>query len=67
MMYYTILQPIKKLSLLLLLLLCGISLSYAENGSGTIQGQIIDEENNEALEFVSVALYGKADKKLVTG
>lgn len=43
------------------------ALTHAENISGTIQGLIIDEETNEPLEYVSVAVFTISDKKLVTG
>lgn len=49
------------------LLLCASGYLFAENLSGDIKGVILDQDNNEPLEYVSVAIFSLDDKKLVTG
>ena len=40
---------------------------FAENISGNIQGKILDQETNEPLEYVSVAIFTKHDQELING
>ena len=42
-------------------------LAFGGNVSGTIGGTIFDKETNAPLEYVSVAVFTKTDKALVTG
>ncbi len=44
-----------------------ISSALGENDASTIEGQIYDQETNEPLEFVSVAIFTEHDQELVTG
>ena len=44
-----------------------ISTISKANVSGTVKGLIIDKEDGQPLEFVSVAIYNTPDESLVTG
>jgi len=57
----------KKIAISFLISIVSISFSYAENISGVIRGTVLDEENSEPLDYVSVAVYNADDKSLVTG
>ena len=52
--------------ILLPILLSATTFLYA-NVSGTVIGLVKDKENDEPLEYVSVALYNSMDGNLVTG
>ncbi|MCG8308823.1 MAG: TonB-dependent receptor [Cytophagales bacterium] len=41
--------------------------SLGENVSGNVRGTIIDQETNEPLEYVSIAIFKASDKELITG
>ena len=53
--------------LILLFFFLIISTISEANVSGTVKGLIIDKEDGQPLEFVSVAIYNTPDKSLVTG
>jgi len=58
---------IKNYTLILLLILV-FSFTFSKaNVSGTVVGQVLDKEDGQPLEFVSVALYNEEDQSLVTG
>ena len=58
----------KKINVIIILLILIFKTTFSTaNVSGTVMGRVIDEENNEPLEFVSVAIYTAEDDKLVTG
>jgi hypothetical protein len=55
---------------LLTILLAFLTISSVlgeENDASIIEGQIYDQETNEPLEFVSVAIFTEHDQELVTG
>jgi outer membrane cobalamin receptor len=49
------------------ILLFTTTLSFSEVINGIIRGTILDEENGEPLEYVSVAIFTKHDQELITG
>ena len=53
--------------LTILHVLCISYFASAENLSGNVKGTIMDQETNEPLEYVSVAIFTKHDQELVTG
>ena len=58
----------RKIHVLILLFFFLISTTILKaNVSGTVKGLIIDKEDGQPLEFVSVAIYNVNDKSLVTG
>ncbi len=58
----------RKIHVLILLFFFLISTTILKaNVSGTVKGLIIDKEDGQPLEFVSVAIYNVTDKSLVTG
>ncbi|TXC78813.1 carboxypeptidase regulatory-like domain-containing protein [Luteibaculum oceani] len=52
----------KKLCALLVAFICA-TVTYAQVGSGTLQGKVIDESTGEPLPFVNVAIF-KGDKQI---
>ena len=50
-----------------LFLLSIIASSYAQSGSGTIKGIVIDDETNEPIESAAVSLYNPKDSSIVIG
>ncbi len=57
----------KQIAIYFLISIVSISSVFAENISGVIKGTVLDEENSEPLDYVSVAVYKAEDKSLVTG
>lgn len=58
----------RKIYVLLLLLIFHFTSTFSEtNISGTVEGKVVDQENGEPMEYVSVAIYNQADESLVTG
>ncbi len=57
----------KQLLLILVTVLSLVVPSKAENISGSVSGIVIDNETDQVLEYVSVAIFNSEEKALVTG
>ena len=52
---------------LLIILLLSVSNLHASDSKWSINGQIVEQETNERIPYVNVALFNKLDSSLVSG
>src|SRR5210317_1248512 len=57
----------KQFLLIIILIFVFSTYSFSEVIIGSIRGTILDQENGEPMEYVSVAIFTEHDQELITG